>query len=110
MKKLSLAVVALIAGCATVAPTQSYRPANYAGEPWAITGSYNDLSGAVSISIDGKEAARGSVSILTGDGEFVGRHEGRKVAVSCATSTGLLASRTVCQVFVGGDRAAALSF
>ena len=110
MKTLTALIALALAGCASVAPSQSYRPANYAGPAWAITGSYNDLSGAVSVSIDGKQVAQGSVSRLSGDGEFFGDYEGRKVAVSCATSSGLLVQKTVCQVFVSGERAAALSF
>lgn len=107
---LTLALLALLSGCAAVAPSQSYRPANYAGAPLSISGSYNDFSGEVLVEINGKPSAQGSISVLSGDGEFFGNFEGRKVAVSCFKSVGLFKRRTTCQVFVDGDRAAALSF
>lgn len=111
MKSYAIVFAAvLIAGCASVAPSQSYRPANYSGAPFLITGSYNDFSGEVEVSVNGMIAAKGSISPWSGTGEFAGAYDGRPMQVSCTISQGLFVSHTVCQVFISGERAAALTF
>lgn len=107
---LSIALFALLAGCASVAPSQFYRPANYAGAPLVISGQFNEMSNGVVVTINGKQVAAGSISLLSGDGEFSGEYEGKPVQASCATSMGLFESKTRCHVFISGERAATLSF
>lgn len=107
---LSLALLALLSGCASVAPPQFYRPANYSGAPLAISGEFNDMSNAVHISINGRQVAAGRISLFSGVGELAGEYEGKPVQASCAISMGLFVQRTNCHVFVSGERAATLSF
>ena len=60
MQKLAaVAVTILLTACATQAPSQGYRPANYAGAPWVISGSVNLLTGSASIDINSQRAAAG---------------------------------------------------
>src|SRR3954462_4973955 len=105
MKFLSLVFsLLLLAGCAT-APSQSYRPANYSGSPWNITGEMNELTGGLVIKINNQLVISDRVSIFTGSGEFAGAYDNKPVNASCMTSTGLLTTKTNCFVFVSGERA-----
>lgn len=106
----AVALIALLTGCASNAPSQFYRPANYSGVPWAITGSFNDFSRAIEISFDGQKVVEGSLSVFLGDGEFSANYMGKPVQVSCLTSRGFAGRKVGCQVFVSGERAANLSF
>lgn len=106
----SALILVLLAGCATTAPSQFYRPANYAGAAWAVSGQYNDVSQSVQVTINGKPVASGNLSFWQGSGEFSGEYEGKTVQTSCLTSIGLWAPVVSCQVFVSGERAANLSF
>lgn len=107
---ISALILALLSGCASTAPSQFYRPANYAGAAWAITGQYNDISQSVQVSINGKAVTSGTLSFWVGSGEFSGDYEGKPVQTSCLTSIGLWAPVVNCQVFIGGERAANLTF
>ena len=110
MQKLAaVAVTILLTACATQAPSQGYRPANYAGAPWVISGSVNLLTGSASIDINSQRAAAGQLNLLTGDGEFSGSYQGKPVAASCITKT-MFSTVTTCFVFVAGEKAATLTF
>ena len=110
MKFLTVALaLTIISGCAT-APSQGYRPANYSGSPWNITGELNELTGGVMIKINNQVVISDRVSIFTGSGEFSGAYESKPVNASCMTSMGLLSTKTNCFVFVSGERAATLTF
>jgi hypothetical protein len=114
MRKAALAIFTATAlslfGCATQAPSQGYRPANYSGAPWVITGSVNSLSGSVAFEINSERVIDGRLSLLTGDGEFSGTYQGRPVSSTCITKMGLLSNVTTCFVFVSGEKAATLTF
>lgn len=77
--------------------------------PWQIRGELFDFTN-VKIFIDGVKVIDGRLSLISGDGEFAGRHAGKPIAASCTTSSGLLASTVRCIVFVDNERAATLSF
>lgn len=110
MKHLAFASIVLtLSGCAT-APSQGYRPANYSGAPWTISGEMNQLSNGVVIKINNQSIINGTLSIFSGDGEFSGSYEGKPVSASCVTSMGLLSNKTNCFVFVSGEKAATLTF
>ncbi len=101
----------LLSGCAaTPAPVQGYRPANHSGPPWEIGGQYNEFTGKITISINGENITEGSMSIMTGRGDFSGHYDGKPISVSCSTTSGFLAVKTQCMVFVGNERAATLQF
>lgn len=110
MKTFAAALLLTLTGCAAVAPSQSYRPANFAGAPLSISGQYSDLSNAVEITINGKNVTSGTLSFFGGNGEFSGEYEGRPVNASCVTSVGLWGPKPICYVFINGERAATLSF
>ena len=107
---LSILLAGMLAGCATTSPSQFYRPANYAGQAWAISGEYSDVSQVVAVKINGQQAVAGKLSFWTGSGEFSGEYDGRNVQASCLTSIGLWAPVVNCNVFIGGERAATLTF
>lgn len=110
MKKLAfVSLVLTLSGCAT-APSQGYRPANYAGAPWHISGEMNQFTNGVVIKINDRVVIDKNLSLLSGDGEFSGSYDGKPVTASCLTSMGLLATKTSCFVFVSGEKAATLSF
>lgn len=107
-KIFALTVVLVSVGCAS-APLQSYRPANYSGSSWSITGTNNINS--VIIKINNQTVIEEKLSFIGGDGEFRGSYEGKPVTASCSTNRGIFFGRTVnCIVFVSGDRAATLKF
>ena len=101
--------VGVMSGCAT-APSQGYRPANYAGSQWTITGDLNQLSGGLTVKINNQVVISDRVNVLTGNGEFAGSYDGKPVNASCMTSMGLWSTSTNCFVFVSGERAATLTF
>lgn len=101
----------MLSGCAaTPAPVQGYRPANHNGPPWEISGSYNEFSGKIIILINGEKITEGSMSIMTGRGDFSGHYNEKPISVSCSTTSGFLTAKTQCMVFVGNERAAILQF
>lgn len=106
---LVLVLVSVTVGCAQ-APSQSYRPANYSGSPWIVTGDYNNLSQKVIIKINNQSVIDDKLTFFGGSGEFQGIYETKPVTVSCSTSTGFFGNKVNCMVFVSGDRAVTLTF
>ena len=47
---------------------------------------------------------------MTGRGDFSGHYDGKPISVSCSTTSGFLAVKIQCMVFVGNERAATLLF
>ena len=110
MKKSALLlIVFFMTGCST-APSQGYRPANYSGAQWNISGEMNQFSNGIEIKINNQPVMQGSLSVFSGDGEFSGRYEGKQITASCVTSFGIMASKVNCFVFVSGEKAATLTF
>lgn len=107
---LTLSATLLVAACATQAPTQGYRPAGYTGAPWTITGSVSLLTGAATFDINSQRVIDDRLNLLTGDGEFNGNYQGKKVQASCITKTGFISTNTTCFVFIDGEKAATLTF
>jgi len=100
----------LLIGCATQSPVQSYRPANYSGTPWQISGGYNELSGAVTILINGQKVVEGRMPLLGGTSELKGQFDNRPVTASCSFIVRVTGSRPQCLVFIANERAATLQF
>lgn len=110
MRKLfTVATLAILTGCAT-APSQGYRPANYSGAPWNISGEMNQFTNSVAIKINNQLVINKTLSLFAGDGEFSGSYEGKPVTASCLTSMGLFANKVNCFVFISGEKAATLTF
>jgi hypothetical protein len=102
-------IVILFAGC-TTAPSQGYRPENYAGSAWNISGDMNQFTNSVVIKINNQVVIDKTLSILTGDGEFSGKYDGKPVTATCLTSMGLFQNKINCFVFISGEKAATLTF
>ena len=104
---LIAAIIVLLAACATSAPSQGYRPANYAGAPWNISGEKDQFTNAVVIKINNQIVISNTLSLLSSDGEFSGSYDGKPVTASCMTDMNI---KTNCFVFVNGEKAATLTF
>jgi len=104
---LIASIIVLLTGCATSAPSQNYRPANYAGAPWNITGEMDQFTYAVIIKINNQIVINNTLSTWSGAGEFSGNYEGKAVTASCMTD---MNSKTNCFVFANGEKAATLTF
>lgn len=103
------ALIAFLAGCAS-APSQGYRPANYAGAQWNISGEMNQFTNGIVIRINGQTVIDKTLSLLSGDGEFFGQYEDKAVTATCMTSMGMFVTKTNCFVFVNSEKAATLTF
>ena len=99
----------ILSSCAS-APSQLYRPANYNGSPWNISGEMNHFTNRITIKINNNVVIDGTLSFLSGDGEFFGYYESKQVTASCMTSMGSFSEKTNCFVFVDGEKAATLTF
>lgn len=111
-KLLSLtAAAAVLAGCTTTAPMQTYRPANYGGSAWAIDGTLHEGTNEHVLRINGQQVAAGSLGLMA-TGTVHGEYEGRPVRSEC--SPGRMKSAyvqaTVCRVYVDNELAATLQF
>lgn len=109
-----ISAAAILAGCATTTPVQSYRPANYAGAAWNISGSLDEVSNKLTVTINGQKAVEGALSMWDSSGELSGKYEGRNVAASCRSS-GTVSRyysnyKRECIIFVDNERAATLVF
>jgi len=109
MKNVLIAsmMVLLLAGCTTIAPSQTYRPANYPGPAWDITGEMDDWHDMVIIRINNEIVINHALELWSGDGEFTGIYKGKPVTASCMTDG---TDTTHCFVFINGEKAAILTF
>ncbi len=108
MKNILIAsMMVLLTGCSTIAPSQTYRPANYAGTAWDIAGEIDDLTDMVTIKINNEIVITHYLSTWTGDGEFSSAYKGKTVTASCMTDG---TNTTHCFVFINGEKAATLTF
>lgn len=108
----AISILSLI-GCTTTAPVQTYRPAKHDGQPWQISGSYDQMSYAVAITINGQEAAKGKFALFQSTTDLAGRYADKAVSASCSKIP-IYPSSTIytinCMVFVDSERAVTLQF
>lgn len=83
MKLLIILITVILVGCASTAPSHSYRPRGSNDEAWSITGQYNELTGNIIISINGVNAIDSNVSVWDGSGEFYAQYQGKSISASC---------------------------
>jgi hypothetical protein len=100
----------LLVGCMSTVPSDSYRPRGSTENAWAISGQFNELTGNLIVTIDGRQVINGNVSVWDGSGELYGRYQGRRVSVSCNYVTKVFTAYEQCMVFVDGERAASFQF
>jgi hypothetical protein len=98
-------VVALLAGCASTAPVQAYRAPGQA-EAWHVSGRLDELSETLTITINGRDAVSGKLSLWDGSGTVVGNYEGRTVSANCHAQR----RGRMCSVLIGSEVAANLTF
>lgn len=113
MKLTWIPLVAFLTACATVAPTQSYRPANYGGPAWSISAKAESgaLKDTVTVTINGQAVTSGTLHELRPKDNFTGAFEGHNVLAECGlVNTGGLMYAHECTVFIDNERAAHLSF
>jgi len=101
----------MLAGCATT-PTQTYRPANYAGPAWTIEGHMKPglIDYEITVKINSQSVVTGKMTDFQDTAEFTGQYEGRKINASCSKIQTMRGVTVQCLVFVDGERAATLQF
>lgn len=107
MKKYLL-IVALLAGCSTVAPAhnvQTYRAPGQV-EAWHISGRIDAMSQVLTITVNGQDAVTGNLSMWDGLGTISGMYQGKPISATCDAVN----RRRQCQVVVGSEMAALLVF
>jgi hypothetical protein len=75
----------LLVGCATTASTQFYRPANYAGEPYRISGKLEPMegwNGVARIFINDKEVIKKPLPFFTNTTDASGVFEDKKISTT----------------------------
>lgn len=110
MKTLLLLALLALAGCATTAPSTTYRSAGQI-DAWQIGGEYNGGSGII-ITINGKKVIEESMGLFAGVGsrEFNGVFQGKPIMAECEYKRTFGAAYMQCMVFVNNERAATLRF
>jgi hypothetical protein len=108
MKNVLIAsMIVLLAGCETIAPSQTYRPADYAGPAWDISGEISNVNDMVVIKINNEIVINHALEEWSGDGEFSGIYKNKVVTASCITDG---TDTTHCFVFINNEKAATLTF
>lgn len=106
---LSITVIFFLTACTTTAPSQGYRPSGSTVAPWQISGELFDFTN-VKIYVNGVKVIDDRISLISGNGEFSSKYDGKNITASCSASSGLLTATTRCMVFVENEKAATLSF
>ncbi|WP_300458637.1 hypothetical protein [Desulfobacula sp.] len=103
----------LLVGCATTAQTQFYRPVNYAGDPYQISGKFDPMkgwNGVVKIYINRIEVINKPLPVFTNSTDASGVFEDKKVSTTITRIKTFLSSYIRADVFIGSERAASLTF
>lgn len=103
----------LMTGCATTAQTEFYRPANYSGEPYEISGKLEPMkgwNGVVSIYINNKEVINKALPFFTNTTDASGFYEDKKISATITKVNTFMSSYIRADVFVGSEKAASLTF
>ena len=102
-----------LVGCATTAQAQFYRPANYAGEPYQISGRLEPMegwNGVVRIYINDREVINKSLPLFTNTTDASGVFEDKKISTTITRVETFMSSFIRADVFIGAERAASLTF
>ena len=100
-------------GCATTAQTQFYRPANYSGEPYRISGKLEPMegwNGVVRIYFNDREVINKPLPLFTNTTDASGTFEDKKISTTITRVRTFMSSFIRADVFVGAERAASLTF
>lgn len=100
---------AALAGCATSAPSQYYRPAN-SPDQYKISGEYNQLSYKLDIFIDGNSVLSGRMPLFSNDLELSGQFNNMPVESICFRKVSAFSENVQCTVLIENEMAATLTF
>ena len=105
-------VVIVTTGCVATSATQLYRPANYSGDPYRISGSFEPwtgLAGQITITVNEREVIKKGLTAFTNVTDLEGEFEGKKVLITVTKVKSLFSSFVRADVFIGAERAASLT-
>ncbi|MEQ1668134.1 MAG: hypothetical protein ABL868_06735 [Sulfuriferula sp.] len=103
----------LLTGCATTAPTQYYRPASYAGEPYRIAGKLEPSegwNGVVAITVNEQVVISKPLPFFTNTTDASGMYNGKQVSATITRIHTFMSSYIRADVFIGAEKAASLTF
>ncbi len=106
---LAALAAALVAGCATTAPHGTDGSTARTAGGLLVRGELIDLTD-VKIYVNGQKVIDEQLALLSGDGNFSGKYQGKAVSAECSSSSGMGLAKTRCAVTVGGERLPALVF
>ena len=112
MKKLILVticmifIIGLFGGC-KASSSAAYRPAGSTAAAYQIQGTWNSVSGNVTITINGKEVISSAVGMFSSSKTLEGTYEGHKIMAILTKATSILGtSKMHCVITVDGEVAA----
>lgn len=105
MKKYLVLAAALLAGCASTAPMQTYRAVGQV-DAWHIGGRIDGGTQLLTVTVNGQDAISGKLSLWNGTGTVSGVYEGKPMSSTCSE----VRDRRQCLVVVGSEVAATLVF
>ena len=109
----ALLISGLLTGCASTAPTTFYRPANYSGEPYRISGTLSPMSGwngVVEITINDQVVINKPLPVFSNTIDATGSYNGKKVTATITKVINFTSSYHRADVFIGSEKAATLTF
>lgn len=105
MKTLLLLAMLALTGCATTAPSNSYRAVGQV-DAWQIGGTLNEMTGDIKITINGQPVISDSFGLTGSGGELSATYQGKTITAICGYS----GSRFQCMILVNNERASTLIF
>lgn len=102
-----------LTGCATTAQTHFYRPANHAGEPYRIAGTFEPMkgwNGVVNITVNEQVVIHKPLPLFTNTTDATGSFKGKKVSATITRVKTFASSFIRADIFIGSERAASLTF
>lgn len=99
-------------GCTSVvSPSYTYRPSNYSGPAWSVSGRVDQgvLKDTISITVNGERVAGGTLHELKRRDNFRGTYMGRQILAECEHVPLGLEYGYECTVFVDNERVTILN-
>ena len=114
MRSLSIVLLlSVLTACATSSDYFEFRPPNWVGKNWAITGKSEISADAdtVIIKINDKDVIFGDLSKQKPEDDFVGTYEGYDVSAKCKlVESSDVNARHTCSVMIEKEDAGKLTF
>lgn len=103
----------IIQSCSSVAPTQYYRPQNYSGEPYRISGRHEPMSGwagKITITINEQPVITANIPVFSNSVDAKGTFKGKTVSAFITHIESFTSSYYRADVFIANEKAATLTF